>query len=118
MDQQAEPLLSGALALAPDEAQTNHAMGLLLVRQGKLAKALPYLQTSAQIAPQNVRYSYVHAVALWETGSQKQAVEELELTLSRHPGNQEIASALASYYQQLGKEEKLKLLIQQFEPSN
>jgi len=118
MDQQAEPLLRRALALAPDEAQTNHALGLLMVRQGKLAKALPYLQASAQIAPQNIRFSYVYAVAQWETGSKNQAVEDLEMALSRHPGNQELASALASYYQQLGKEEKLKLLIQQFESSN
>jgi len=116
MDQQAEPLLRKAMALAPDEAQTNHALGLLMVRQGKLTEALPYLHTAAQTAPQNVRYSYVYAVALWETGSKNQAVEELEVALSRNPDNREIASALASYYQQLGEEEKLKLLMQHFGP--
>lgn len=115
MDQQAEPLLRKAMALAPDEAQTNHAMGLLMVRQGKLPEALPYLRTAAQIASQSVRYIYVYAVALWETGSKNQAVDELELALSRNPGDRELASALASYYQQLGEEEKLQLLMQQFE---
>jgi Tfp pilus assembly protein PilF len=116
MDQQAETLLRKAITLAPDEANSNHAMGLLLVRQAKLAQALPYLHTAARGAPWNVRYSYVYAVALWETGSQTQAVEELESTLGRHPGNRELVSALASYYQQLGEEEKLELLMQQYTP--
>ncbi len=114
MDQQAEPLLLKAITLAPDEANSSHAMGLLLVRQGKLAQALPYLQTAARVSPWNVRYSYVYAVALWETGAKAPAVEVLESALVRHAGNQELVSALASYYQQLGKEEKLELLMQQY----
>jgi Tfp pilus assembly protein PilF len=118
MDQQAEPLLLRAITLAPDEANSNHAMGLLLVRQGKLVEALPYLRTAAGLALWNVRYSYVYAVALWETGDKTQALEVLESTLGRHPGNRELVSALASYYQQLGEEEKLQLLMQQYTPSN
>jgi predicted CXXCH cytochrome family protein len=118
MDQQAEPLLRTAIALAPDEAHTHHALGLLLIRQGKLAQALPYLQTAAREGPSYVRNSYVYAVALWETGDKTQAVAVLESALGRHPGNRELVSALASYYQQLGEEEKLRLLMQQYPPSN
>ena len=116
MEQQAEPLLQRAITLAPDDSNSNHAMGLLLVRQGKLAEALPYLQTAASASPWNIRYSYVYAVALWETGSKTRAVEVLESALGRHPGNRELVSALASYYQQLGNDEKLKLLMQQYTP--
>ena len=116
MEQQAEPLLQRAITLAPDDANSNHAMGLLLVRQGKLAEALPFLQAAASESPWNIRYSYVYAVALWETGSKTRAVEVLESALGRHPGNRELVSALASYYQQLGNDEKLKLLMQQYTP--
>jgi predicted CXXCH cytochrome family protein len=116
MDQQAQPLLRNAIDLAPDAAAPRHAMGLLMVRQGKLPEALPYLQTAAAADPGNVRFSYVYAVALWEAGEQCQAAEVLESALGRHPGNQELVSALASYYQQLGEEEKLKQLMQQYQP--
>jgi predicted CXXCH cytochrome family protein len=117
-DQQAEPLLHRAIELAPDQSHPHHAMGLLMVRQGQLVDAIPYLRTATRADSRNVRYSYVYAIALWETGSKVQAVEELETALERHPGNRELVSALAGYYQQLGEDQKLKQLMQQFEPSN
>jgi len=116
MDQQAQPLLSKAVELAPDSAHSQHAMGLLMIRQGKLAQALPYLQNASREGPENARYLYVYAVALWETGDKNRAVTELESALARHPANQELVSALASYYQQLGEEEKLRLLIELYTP--
>jgi predicted CXXCH cytochrome family protein len=116
LDQRAEPLLRRAIELAPGEASPQHAMGLLMVRQGKLSEALPYLQTAAREGSRNSRYAYVYAVALWETGNKNQAVEELESALELNPGSQELVSALASYYQQLGEEEKLGLLMQQYRP--
>jgi predicted CXXCH cytochrome family protein len=114
MDAQAEPLLQKAIEAAPAEAAPVHAMGLLKVRQGKLPDALPYLRKAALADPQSGRYRYVYAVALWETGSKREAVAELESALSRLPASRELVSALASYYQQLGEQEKLDLLIQQY----
>jgi Tfp pilus assembly protein PilF len=66
----------------------------------------------------SARYSYVYAVGLWETGSTIQAVSELENALNRHPGNRDLVAALASYYQQLGEQEKLSRLMEQYGPEN
>ena len=118
MDPQAEPLLLKALDLMPDLASVQHSMGLLRVRQGDLGAALPYLQKAAVEDPQNSRYRYVYAVALWETGSRTQAVTELESALAGNPGSRDLVSALASYYQQMGEEEKLQLLMEQYAPAN
>jgi predicted CXXCH cytochrome family protein len=111
MDKQAEPLLQKAIELAPDQAPQQHAMGLLRVRQGQLEAALPYLQRAARLGPANDRYSYVYAVALWETGNRSEAVTELEAAVQRFPGNRQLLSALASYYEQLGEQEKLQAII-------
>lgn len=116
MDQQAEPLLRKAIQLEPGSAPSQYALGLLLIRQKKLAESLPYLQAAAASGSANYRYSYVYGVALWETGQKAQAVQELEATLARLPGNPELVSALASYYQQLGETEKLQALTERYPP--
>ena len=103
MDRQALPLLEKAVALAQEQAAPKHAMGLLLVRRGQLDDAIAPLKSAAQAEPQNYRYSYVYAVALWEAGRQEDAIEVLESALQRLPGNRELISALASYYQQRGE---------------
>jgi len=110
LDQQAGPLLERAIGLAPGDAAPQHAMGLLLIRQRQLDAAVGYLQRAAELDPVNVRYSYVYGVALWESGRQREAVAALEAALATHPGNRDLMSALASYYQQLGEEEKLRAL--------
>jgi Tfp pilus assembly protein PilF len=55
---------------------------------------------------------------LWETGSRQQAVSELESALATHPGNRDLVSALASYYQQLGEQEKLNRLAERYNAGN
>jgi len=117
MDQQAEPLLQKAVELAPADAPPQHALGLLLIRQGKLEGAIPYLAAAARSGSSDARYIYVYAVALWESGQTEAAVRELESALNRFPGNRELVSALASYYQQLGEDEKLRELAEQYAPA-
>jgi predicted CXXCH cytochrome family protein len=116
MDQSAEPLLRRAIATAPEQAAPYHSLGLLMIRQGKLDEAVAFLQQASEASPQNPRYSYVYAVALWEGGKQRQAVAILEGAVQQQPGNRDLVSALASYYQQLGEVEKLKQLQQQYTP--
>ena len=116
MDRQAQPLLQEAIEMAPEQASAYHAMGLLLIRGEQLDQAVPYLQKAAVREPENSRYTYVYAVALWESGSREEAVRELESALRRQPGNRELASALASYYEQLGEKEKLEALMKSFRP--
>jgi Flp pilus assembly protein TadD len=112
LDSEAEKLLQSAIAAAPDSATAQHAMGLLLVRQRELARAVPFLKLSAELEPANSRYAYVYAVALFETGQKKQAVTELEHSLLQHPGDPELISALQAYYTQLGETKKLNELEQ------
>jgi predicted CXXCH cytochrome family protein len=110
LDGQAEPLLQKALAIAPDDPATQHTMGLLLVRQKKLAGSVPYLARAAELAPSNLRYNYVYAVALYETGQADRAIAVLESQLERNPGNRDLIAALESYYRQTGQTEKLESL--------
>ncbi|MGD8580613.1 MAG: tetratricopeptide repeat protein [Lysobacterales bacterium] len=116
LDAKAEPLLLEAVRRAPGEAPPLHAIGLLRVRQGKLDEALPYLEQAARADPANVRYAYVYSVALWEAGQRSKAVSTLESLLASHPGHPDLVSALASYYQQLGEQDKLRALREQYPP--
>ena len=110
MDKQAEPLLKKAVVIAPDDPATQHTMGLLRVRQGKLADALPYLAMAAELAPLDARYNYVYAVALYENQQPAEAITVLENALEHQPGNRDLVTALASYYQQTGELDKLEVL--------
>jgi Tfp pilus assembly protein PilF len=111
MDAQARPLIEKAMGMAPSDPTTHHAMGLLLVRQGQLDQAVPHLARAAELGPLNSRYAYVYAVALYENGQQKQAVEVLEAALENQPGSRELNTGLAGYYRQLGEDAKLQDLI-------
>ena len=115
MDRQAEPLLRKAIALEPNSAPPQHALGLLLIRQGKLPESLPYLSSAANSGSPDYRFAYVYGVALWESGQRESAVETLEAALNRFPGNRELVSALGSYYEQLGDNEKLRNLAEQYQ---
>ena len=77
---------------------------------------MPYLGEARRLDPENLRYAYVYGVALWESGQREAAVAELESSLQQHPGNNELVSALASYYQAMGEEEKLQRLLQTGRP--
>jgi len=111
LDQQAATLLQKAVKMSPDDPATHHAMGLALIRQKNLNEAIGSLGKATELDPANVRYAYVYAVALYENKRHDQAISVLETALEKQPGNQEIVSALGSYYQQQGYDEKLRELI-------
>jgi tetratricopeptide (TPR) repeat protein len=112
LDAKARPLLQQAIEQAPGDPAPQHAMGLLLVREKELGAAVGYLQRAAELAPRNIRYGYVYAIALWESGARQDAVATLESLLEEHPGSRDVSTALASYYRELGDEEKLRALQQ------
>ena len=112
LDEQAVPLLERAVSLAPADAAPQHALGLLLIRQRQLDAAVIHLRQATNLDPRNARYAYVYAVALWETGERQPAVATLEAALKEHPGDRDLLAALASYYQQLGEQDKLRGLQQ------
>ena len=79
-----------------------HAQGLLRVRQGRMPEALPLFAQAAMAAPDNLRYAYVHAIALHDAGQVPAAITELERALARHPDSPELLVGLRDYSQSMG----------------
>jgi Tfp pilus assembly protein PilF len=95
-DQQGAELLRKALLIEPTNADVRHSLGLLLVRQHNYAEALGQLRQASELAPDNVRYAYVYAVALNSTGAVAQAMTLLERTHRQHPTDTDLLTALVS----------------------
>jgi predicted Zn-dependent protease len=98
----AESVLTNGLQQVPDNADLQHALGLLRVRQRRIADALPLLQGAARADPNNVRYAYVYGVALHDSGRAMQGVSVMERALVRFPRDPNLLSALAAYAREAG----------------
>jgi Flp pilus assembly protein TadD len=68
-DAEGEPVLRAALDRAPRDAALRHALGLFLVRAGRLREALLELREAARLAPENARYAEVYRVAREESAA-------------------------------------------------
>lgn len=95
-DQQGAELLRKGLAIEPSNADIRHSLGLLLVRQHDYGEALDQLRQASELAPDNVRYAYVYAIALNSTGAVPQALALLERTHRQHPTDPDVLTALVS----------------------
>jgi predicted CXXCH cytochrome family protein len=84
-DSEAADLLKKAIAFIPSDAGLHHALGLTLVRLKQLPAALAELQRAAQMAPDNLQYQYVLAVALESLRQPSQALQCVRRLLKRHP---------------------------------
>jgi predicted CXXCH cytochrome family protein len=102
MDAQGEELLKQAMAIEPDNAGVQYALGLSLVRRHDYHGALGLLRRAHELAPENARYAYVYAAALNSTGAPGQAVTLLEQGHQRHPADRDILTALVSIAQHEG----------------
>ena len=98
----AEDVLRRGLKELPRAADLHHALGLLLVRKGDKAAALKELALAAKLAPDNARYSYVHAVGLYSAGRQNEALAALRAADTRHPYDLDILGALISMNREAG----------------
>jgi Flp pilus assembly protein TadD len=99
----------------------HHALGLALVRQKRTNDALAELALAAKLAPEDARFAYVYAIALYDTGKRAEAKKVLELALARHPYDRELLFAAATYERAAGDltraRERAKLL-RELEPEN
>jgi Tfp pilus assembly protein PilF len=95
-DQQGAELLRQALLIEPNNADVRHSLGLLLARQRNYAEALGQLRQASELAPDNVRYAYVYAIALNSTGAVPQAMALLERAHRQHPTDTDVLVALVS----------------------
>lgn len=96
-DAAAEPLLVRASALYPEAAAVRYALGLLRVRQKRLPDAVRELEKAVELAPDDSRYVYVHAVSLYTTGKKGEALAQLDEARRRFPANAEIPAAIQAY---------------------
>jgi tetratricopeptide (TPR) repeat protein len=83
------------------DAALNHNMGLYLVRQKRAPESVTFLQKAVEREPGNVRYAYVHGVALFSVGKKAEAVQALDKAQQRFPVSREIDEALRSYRSQV-----------------
>jgi predicted CXXCH cytochrome family protein len=101
-NQEGVELLRKAMAIAPNNADIRHSLGLALVRQHNYAEALPELRQASELAPGNAHYAYVFAIALNSTGSPGPAMELLEMTHKLHPADRDTLLALVSIARETG----------------
>jgi tetratricopeptide (TPR) repeat protein len=120
-DQEGERVLKGAIDRAPNDASLEHALGLLMVRQKRIAPALDMLAAAARNEPANARYVYVYAVALNDAGQTKAAIETLENSVKVHPYDRDSLAALVTYLEQSGDPTKALTYakrLDELEPGN
>jgi tetratricopeptide (TPR) repeat protein len=101
-DDEGERVLKDSLSRSPDEPSLYEALGLLMVRQKRGARALERLGDAARGAPDNARYSYVYAIALNDAGKTRAAIETLESSIKAHPYDRDSLAALVNFLQQSG----------------
>jgi predicted CXXCH cytochrome family protein len=104
-DREGEEVLRQGIDEAPDDADLHQALGLLLVRAGRLPDAVPELARAAALAPERPRYAYVHAIAVNETGDTAGAVAILEAALDRHPDDRDLLLALTTVNRDAGRKD-------------
>ncbi|MEE8478128.1 MAG: tetratricopeptide repeat protein, partial [Gemmatimonadales bacterium] len=101
-DGEAVEVLRQALGEVDEAPAIRHALGLLLVRTGRMEEALVELQFAAEAAPNQVRFGYVYGVALSGADRTDEAVAVFEEGLRIHPRDRELLFALAVLYRDLG----------------
>jgi predicted CXXCH cytochrome family protein len=99
---EAEGVLRDGLRQVPDAPVLLHALGLSLVRQERSAEGLAALARAAELAQEDARFAYVHAVALHDLGQPAEARAALARLLERHPADRDARFALASYLEEAG----------------
>ena len=99
-----EVLLKGQRA-RPDSAAIAHSLGLHYARVRKMPLALDSLQHAARLAPEDIRFSYVYAVALHDSGRLNESLRILRSAHDTQPNNAEVLVALVSYSAEAGKDQ-------------
>jgi tetratricopeptide (TPR) repeat protein len=105
-EQEARQQLQAALAVAPENGNTLHALGLLETRTGNPEKALDYLGRAAAVETEGTRHRFVYAIALHDLGKPGMALEQLQALQRQVPTNQDVLLALANYSAELGQREQ------------
>ncbi len=99
----AETILRQGISLATEPAACHHALGLLLVGQGKLPAATEQLELAAFQMPNDARFGYVHAIALHSGGNLSASLDALETVMKNTPWDVASLQALVMYSMEAGQ---------------
>ena len=102
-DDAGEPVLRAGLALAQDQPDLSHALGLLLIRKGRLDEALEPLGRAAAALDAVPAYSYVYGVALESAGRKAEALRVLREAHERFPDDVELLMGLIAVARSAGE---------------
>ncbi|WP_395607383.1 tetratricopeptide repeat protein [Pseudomonas sp. B22129] len=115
---QARNLITEQLARQPDAPLLQHTQGLMLIRAGDVAGAMPHLRNAARLDPANGQFSFVLAVALHDSGKVDEACNQLESLLQRQPYHRNARLTLIQYYLENGHEPKAQAVMQSWKRLN
>jgi predicted CXXCH cytochrome family protein len=107
-DDAGERVLRAALERVPKNPSLLHTLGLVRVRQHRLAEAIDPLGAAAHLAPDTARYGFVYAVALHDAGRRDDAVSELDAVLARSPYDRDSLAALVAFCREAGDLERAR----------
>ncbi len=100
-EQEAESILRQAIAVEPEQPALHHSLGLSLVRQQRVADALPELALAANSPEATPRFALVYAVALNSQGQTTDAIKVLETALGRFSDDPDLINAFREFSQQV-----------------
>lgn len=100
---EAETTLRQGLAVNPDDAGLNLALGLSLVRSGQLDEALVQLREAVTNAPAAPYYAYVLGVALNSAAQTTAAINTLRITHARFPAHRDTLFGLTTMLRDAGE---------------
>jgi tetratricopeptide (TPR) repeat protein len=104
-DGEGESLLRRAISQAPANGEASHALGLLLIRQGRLPEAIPQLAQAVERDAGNARFALVHALALAENGMPEAARAAVEKARLRQPADRSLLETQISLEKRLDHNE-------------
>lgn len=96
MNHYSAELLRRATTTEPNNTDVQFSLGLPQFRRRNDADAPVLLRRASELAPNNVHYSHVHAIALNIRGASGQAVTVVECAHHRHPSDCDIPVAPVS----------------------
>jgi Flp pilus assembly protein TadD len=95
-DEEAERVLRQALVKSGDQPDVRHALGLTLIRLGRVDEATTELERASTGRPELPRYAYVFAAALHQQGESNRARSVVSEALALHPGDRDLQSFMMS----------------------
>jgi tetratricopeptide (TPR) repeat protein len=100
-----------AVTAAPDLALTNHVMGLMLYRLGRLSRALDFLEKAWQLDPQDAEIYQKLGLVAWKLDMLEAAEKFYRIECQLAPGNPNAAINLAGVLRDQSKfEEAIEIL--------